>query len=328
MPKLYVIAGHGAGDPGACSGGFSEAERVRALAERIKALGGDQVEILDTSRNWYADNGISRLTIPNGSCLLELHMDSASASAKGGHVIVKAGLGTDAYDRALAAFISSMFPGRAKTIVERSDLANPNRAALRGINYRLLECCFISNDGDRAKFNSEMDALAKGILESFGIGVASNNATEVEPAARRIQMYHANGTDAQRFKIRKIGKDVYELVNVRFNRALDVQGAGKTSGTPVQAYTPNDTVAQRWKVIPLPGNYEPESVRPVEIAPMTNPDLRLDVKSASTEEGAELQIYTRNGTPAQQWYIFDNGDGVWELLNNGNGAKLAIDLPW
>lgn len=36
--KLYIIAGHGAGDPGACANGYQEAERVRALAKRIKAL--------------------------------------------------------------------------------------------------------------------------------------------------------------------------------------------------------------------------------------------------------------------------------------------------
>ena len=45
MAHLFVIAGHGAGDPGACANGFSEAERVRALATRIKALGGDRVTL-------------------------------------------------------------------------------------------------------------------------------------------------------------------------------------------------------------------------------------------------------------------------------------------
>ena len=75
-----VIAGHGAGDPGACAHGCSEAERVRALASRMEALGGDAVEVLDTSRNWYADNGISSLSLPSGaSQMVELHMDSAGS---------------------------------------------------------------------------------------------------------------------------------------------------------------------------------------------------------------------------------------------------------
>lgn len=59
---LFIIAGHGAGDPGATGNGYTEAERVRALAAHIGALGGSNVTIADTSRNWYADNGISKLT--------------------------------------------------------------------------------------------------------------------------------------------------------------------------------------------------------------------------------------------------------------------------
>ncbi len=61
MAKLFVICGHGAGDPGCCAGGYTEAERVRALGRRIKELGGDQVVLCDTSRNWYADGGLNSL---------------------------------------------------------------------------------------------------------------------------------------------------------------------------------------------------------------------------------------------------------------------------
>lgn len=77
--------------PGARGNGYQEAERVRALAGRVKALGGNNVTIADTSRNWYADKGINTLSIPDGYAILEAHMDSGAASAKGGHVIIKAG---------------------------------------------------------------------------------------------------------------------------------------------------------------------------------------------------------------------------------------------
>lgn len=40
-------------------------------------------------------------------------------------------------------------PGRAENIKYRSDLANVDRAAKRGLNYRLMECGFIDNDQDR-----------------------------------------------------------------------------------------------------------------------------------------------------------------------------------
>ena len=86
MTRIFVIPGHGAGDSGAVGNGYQEQERVRALATRIKALGGDSVTLADFSRNYYADNGISSLSIPSDTQIIELHMDSATASARGGHV--------------------------------------------------------------------------------------------------------------------------------------------------------------------------------------------------------------------------------------------------
>lgn len=172
--KLFVITGHGAGDSGACAGGQTEAALVRKLAVRIKALGGSDVQIGDMSVNWYETNGIGKGQCPKGAMVVELHMDSASPSARGGHVIIKKGFTPDAFDKALASFIGSFMPGRASTIVGRSDLANPNRAASAGVNYRLLECGFITNDSDRAKFMNQMDDLARGILQAAGIGASSS----------------------------------------------------------------------------------------------------------------------------------------------------------
>lgn len=182
MAKLFVIAGHGAGDPGACSGGYSEADLVRQLASRLKTLGGSAVQVGDTNVNWYASNYIGKGHCPKGVPVIELHMDSASASAKGGHVIIKSGFSADQYDNALANFIGGFFPGRSKTIVGRSDLANPNRAAAMGVNYRLVECGFISNAGDRSKFISQMDNLARGILNAFGISAGSSPSPSPAPS--------------------------------------------------------------------------------------------------------------------------------------------------
>lgn len=180
MAKMFVICGHGAGDPGACANGFQEAAQVRKLAQRIQVIGGSEVIIGDMSRNWYQDKGIALGHCPKGVPVLELHMDSAAAAARGGHVIIKDGFSADAIDKALADFIGGFFPGRSKTIVGRSDLANVNRAARAGVNYRLMECGFISNAADANKFETHMDELARGILASFEIG-ASTPAPQPAP---------------------------------------------------------------------------------------------------------------------------------------------------
>lgn len=184
MAHLFIIAGHGAGDPGACANGFSEAERVRSLAMRIKALGGDRVTLGDFNRDYYADNGISSLDIPDDWQITELHMDSAAEGAKGGHVIIKAGFTPDQYDNALASFIGGILPGRSNLIVGRDDLANPNRAAARGYSYRLVEVGFITNIGDLTIFNDQMDDIARGILEVFGI------KSNVEPPKPKTPLWY------------------------------------------------------------------------------------------------------------------------------------------
>lgn len=185
MAKLFVICGHGAGDPGADGGGYTEAERVRALAARIKALGGSEVELGDTSRNWYCDGGINRLE--TSAPVVELHMDASGVpGAHGAHVIIKSGFAADEYDRALADRLSAMMPGRAEKIVHHSELANVNRAARRGINYRLVENGFIDSDVDLAYFNEHVDDIARVYLEVFGITASSAPAapTEAQPPAK------------------------------------------------------------------------------------------------------------------------------------------------
>lgn len=179
MAELFVVAGHGAGDPGAVGNGYQEAERVRALAKRIKDLGGDKVMLGDFNRDYYQDNGISKLNLPKDCKIIELHMNSfTNKNARGGHVIIWHEYEPDAYDKKLAAFISTILPGRSSTIVKRNDLANPRRAAQKGYNYRLLECGFISNATDMQIFNTRMDEIAKGILAAFGISVVVSKPVE------------------------------------------------------------------------------------------------------------------------------------------------------
>ena len=208
MAHIFLIAGHGAGDSGAVGNGYTEAERVRTLAQRISELGGSNVTLGDINRDWYADNGISNLSIPKDYQIVELHMDSASSSARGGHVIIKEGYKPDKYDQALADFIGKILPGRSQLIVNRGDLANPKRAAAKGYGYRLVEFGFISNTTDVSIFNSKMDEIAKGVLAAFGIGASagkpaekpvtkpetSNKANLVKQAQTHINnVAHANG---------------------------------------------------------------------------------------------------------------------------------------
>ena len=246
MAHIFIIAGHGDGDPGASGNGYKEYERVRALAKKIKAYGGDNVTVGDTSRDWYKDNLISSLNISKDWQIVELHMDGASASsARGGHVIINSTYDPDKYDKALAEFISDILPGRASTIVKRSDLANPKRAAAKGYPYRLLECGFITNAQDVKIFNSQMDDIAKGILSAFGIKASGSAAGTSKPAESKpaastgkkstdtiakevIAGKWGNGNDRKK-KLEAAGYN-YNTIQNRVNEMLGVK-ASSSSGS-------------------------------------------------------------------------------------------------
>lgn len=214
MTKLFIIAGHGAGDPGACANGYQEAERVRVLAKRVKELGGSDVMLGDVNRNYYADGGINYLDISTEYKLLELHMDAASASARGGHVIINGNYSADEWDEALAAMISKILPGRSKTIVGRTDLANPSRAAARGYNYRLMECGFITNAEDVAIFNANIDTIAKGILAAFGIeGGESVMPVEPTPSQPATSDLESLGKVTVRYRAKVNGEWLEEVTD-------------------------------------------------------------------------------------------------------------------
>ena len=104
MAKAFVIAGHGAGDPRAPTA--SRRPSGPQARGRMQALGGSEVIVGDMNRNWYKDNGIGVRPLPQGVPVIELHMDSAGAGAKGGHVIIKEAFSPDAIER-LAAFIGA-----------------------------------------------------------------------------------------------------------------------------------------------------------------------------------------------------------------------------
>ena len=255
MAHIFVIAGHGAGDPGACANGYQEAERVRALAAKIQSYGGSNVTVGDTSRNWYADNGISSLNISKDWQIIELHMDSASASARGGHVIIKSGYNPDKYDTALANYISSVLPGRSQTIVKRSDLANPKRAAAKGYPYRLLECGFISNATDVQIFNSKIDDIAKGVLAAFDITASgSGNVSASKPSTSKPSTYKPVTSSKATLKVDGYwGKDTTKRLQQIFGTTVDGVVSNQFSCYKAQ----NPGLDSGWEWESNPSGYSP-----------------------------------------------------------------------
>lgn len=321
--KLFVICGHGAGDPGACANGYEEAERVRVLGKKIKELGGNNVMLGDVNRNFYEDDGIEKLTISKDYQIIELHMDKASASARGAHIIIWHEFKPDDYDNALASFLCGLFPGRSTKISKRGDLANPARAAVKGYGYRLAECGFISNKEDLEIFNNNIEKIAKGILEAFGISASganssnkpsagkpsSGNSSSSKKSISQVAKEVINGEwgngDARKKKLEAAGYD-YDAVQKEVNKQLGVStstGSGNTSSKKKTVTLPAS--ASSWRVYPtnkalVVGN-ECGYLYPSKFGGLTYDILatpQTDVVTIKTRDYGKVNIYVAKSTGA------------------------------
>lgn len=119
-----------------------------------------------------------------------------------------------------------------------------------------------------------------------------------------IQTWSENQSAAQRFHIKaegqvKSGEWYYSIANVNSGRVLDCEGGGITSGTNVQQYTSNGTGAQQWFFRLVPSASGESYYQIVNV----KSGLVLDVLGANSQAGANVQIYSSNGTAAQQWIL-------------------------
>lgn len=144
--------------------------------------------------------------------------------------------------------------------------------------------------------------------------------------ARPIQIWPINGTDAQRWAVEWVDDVWFKLRNVACGKYLDVMGGAVVSGTPCQVYPGNGTDAQLFCLAESKSYVRPSSVAPQAVIPKVNTGLALDVKGGGNVQGTGIHVFDTNDTAAQQWYVLDNGDGTWCLLNNSQGAKLALDV--
>ena len=174
MSKILLVAGHGAGDPGAVGGGINERDTMRALAREIKALIPDVVDVYDTSRDMFQDtNRGGGMSSTSYKEVIELHMDaSKNTSVKGGHAIIYISYQPDNLDKRLVKAIDECFGIvpylRPSGISKRNNLLNLNVAAKRGISYRLLELGFITNaDNRKAVTGEQLKVTARKLAEAI-----------------------------------------------------------------------------------------------------------------------------------------------------------------
>lgn len=180
--KLLLIAGHGEGDPGACSIWGQEADYTRELAKLIKSSIGSRmsVTLYDINKNCYAQS--KKGNVPDYAAhdlTLEVHFNAKAKKDPYGDG-KQTGIGGYIHPNNAAKSIARCIIDQVKTLGFKewlldtsTGLLNLNRAQSQGAKYFLLETAFI-DDGDDMSFytaNKEKfaQAIAQGIMSGLGM---------------------------------------------------------------------------------------------------------------------------------------------------------------
>ena len=113
----------------------------------------------------------------------------------------------------------------------------------------------------------------------------------------------------------------YTLKNVASGKNLDICMGSTANGANVQTWEPNGKISQQFqleKVNTIAAGY-------YFIMPASNSNLAVEVKSMSTANGANVQVWSKTNKDHQKWQLKVNSDGSYSVLNANSGKALDIE---
>ena len=161
---------------------------------------------------------------------------------------------------------------------------------------------FTPNNSVAQKFNLKevTNFLQEGIVTIYS-ALSSSKVVDVSSGSMssgaNVQLYQSNGSLAQKWNIAKVGDNTYTIQSVRSGMNLAVNGSNVIQSTPA------DNDAQKWM---------PSISKGMTVLKNVQTGKVLDVESASTANGANIQVYDGNGTNAQCFDVKSTS-----LLNSG-----------
>lgn len=216
--KILLVAGHGAGDPGAVNKKYNvnEAaivrEQVKAVKARLETYKDVTVTIADTSKDAFAELQKGKAPFGTGyDYVLEFHLNAFNGSAKGTEIYVTT---TEKYltvEQKINANLAKYFDNRG---VKRTNFSVIWWAKQKGMSSALVESFFIDNNADYEKYKNNKtainNAIADGIASGFGLtkkSTSSGSTTTPKPSTNKTTI---NGkvywTGGSKFKMLKADK--------------------------------------------------------------------------------------------------------------------------
>lgn len=158
--------------------------------------------------------------------------------------------------------------------------------------------------GPRALSPDEIAALVKSCanemaadvytIRMFGQSVVLDDVAASKSPDAPVDVWTANGTDAQRWRLQWNGDGTASLQNLAHGGWLTRLAPADMDGGPVGLRDGDGTLSQRWIVLGVGGGAW-------EILSAGDPRYALDVYAGLAQDGTKVQLFSRNDSAAQKW---------------------------
>lgn len=157
-------------------------------------------------------------------------------------------------------------------------------------------------------------------------GLDSNKVVDIYAgslaSSANVQLYRNNGSNAQKFNVKRNSDGTYTITNEGSGKVLDVFAGSTADRANVQQYESNGSAAQKWRIEYNNGYFNIISAVSGKY---------LDVADARTEDGTNIQIYMANNNTAQKFsfiptsYNYPLGEGFY-TLTCANNTNMVVDI--
>lgn len=128
------------------------------------------------------------------------------------------------------------------------------------------------------------------------------------------------GASSQKWELCPSGQGCLYLKNVKTGTVLGSSGLSASSGAYAAVSAAASSNVQKWKFV----STAPISEGCYEILSATDLSYVVDVDGGSSQNGAKVQLYRKNGTDAQKFWAKRQSDGTYVFVNLASGKALDV----
>lgn len=178
----------------------------------------------------------------------------------------------------------------------------------------------INSSSQRFEVMSAGDGYYYIVAEHSGKAIDVKGGSNVSGTA--LQQYSLNkSVAAQKWCFIEAG-DGYYYLRSKLGTYMDVKSGSSANGTIIQARNLNESKAQKWKLIK--SDYRPVADGTYSIYNAVDSEKLLDVASGSTQNKANIKLFTQNNGSAQRYEIAYVGDGYYRISPEHSGKSLDV----